>query len=234
MGVRPLNQFFCGCSVTFGVKLILFCNLLQNFFYIVTASSNIIFRHPTVGFNVALATQTFNAAFALFGMPFIFGGILGVWYGMETHLKMYLYYTIVSFSVDMMLLVSHLILNDVCNMLPAALKASGEAFACGFARVGAIIFIVAVVIIESYCIFTIWSLCEDFKAGGCGGKLPALLGDAEAIRKKRITAKDYHDGLYPIQSAPKSYGSTANAMFGGSTKIFHGHFHETAFPPKVV
>lgn len=233
MAIRPLNQFFCGCSVTFGVKVILYCNLVQNLFYITSAFSNIVLRHPSFGFNVALATQTFNAAFALFGVPFIIGGIMGVMYRLETHLKLYLYYTIASFAIDMGLIVTRFIMTDICTQLPDVLKQAGEAASCGFARIGLIFFIISVVVIEAYCIFTIWSLCEDFKAGGCGGKLPDLLGDAAAIKKKRMTAKDYHEGLYPIKSGGSGklqYGTS----FGGSSKIFHGKFHETSFPPKEI
>merc|ERR1719230_2276963 len=120
--VRPLNQFCCGCSLTFGVKLILACNLVQNVFYIATATSNIIFRVPTFGFGVNLATQTFNAAFCLLGLPFIFCAIWGVTHRLESHVRLYLFYQCISFALDMAYVVVFLVLQDACTALPTVLK----------------------------------------------------------------------------------------------------------------
>lgn len=238
MPLRPLNQFFCGCSVTFGVKLILYCNLLANLFYILIAYSNIVLRHPTFGFNVALSTQIFNAAFSLFGLPFIFGGILGAIYRLETHIRLYLYYLMISFAIDLLHFGMLLLVGDVCDQLPSAFKQSGEAFACGFARISSIVFLVFLSVIETYCIYTVWSFAQDLKAGGCGGKLPDLLASAGDLKKARMRTKDYSESLYPINSGSgKMFGYGAGdkgPMLGGSSKFFNGHYHDTSFPPKMV
>jgi len=188
-------------------------------------------------FNIALASQTWNAAFALMGLPFIFGGIFGVMYRLEVNMRLYLYYTGISFLIDMGHLILHLVLHDACTMLPSIFQQQGEAFACGFARISAIIFIVAASVLEGYCVYTIWSFCQDLKAGGTGGRLPDLLACAGQVKRARMQHKDYHSGLYPISTghAAGIYGSGGTgASIGGGKKLFGGHFHETAYPPKLV
>lgn len=236
--VRPLNQFCCGCSLTFGVKLVLALNLIQNVFYIATATSNIIFRIPTFGFNINLATQTFNAAFCLLGLPFIFAAIWGVMYRLETHVRLYLYYSVLSFILDMGYIMIYLVIQDQCTMLPSVLKKHGSAFACGFTRILSIGFIIAVTVIQLYFIFTVWSFCEDLKAGGSGAGLPELLVGADDAKRKRKHHSAYHDGLFGgHQQAggafPIQYGAVSTPGIGGSTRIFNGGYHETQYPPRM-
>lgn len=237
--VRPLNQFCCGCTLTFGVKLILALNLFQNIFYIATTTSNVIFRVPTIGFGVNLATQTFNAAFCLLGLPFIFAAFWGVIHRLETHIKLYLFYTVVSFVLDMAYVLVFLVVQDSCTALPSVLKKHGAAFACGFTRIFTIFFIVMVTVIQLYFMFTIWSLCEDLKVGGSGIGFPELLAGAGHQRNKRKHTSAYHDGLFGVGSTaggpfPIAYGSIATPGIGGSQHIFNGNFHETTYPPKVM
>jgi len=192
-------------------------------------------------FNISLPKQTFNAAYALFGIPFIIGGIMGVMYRLETHTRLYLYYAIITFFLDMFLVISNLLLNDVCTMLPPVLQRSGEAFACGAARIGSIVIIAAVSVVEGYFCYVIWSLCQDQKAGGCGGKLPDLLATAEQRKNKRKMDSDYHNNLYAMQAAASGiipgYGTSGHnrqpKLVGGSHGIFHGKFHDCQYPPKL-
>lgn len=233
--VRPLNQFCCGCSLSFGVKVILFLNLVQNIFYIATATSNIIFKIPTFGFNINLATQTFNAAFCLLGLPFIFAAVWGVTYRLETHMRLYFYYTIISFFLDMGYILIYLVIQDQCTLLPSVLKKHGSAFACGFTRILSIGFITLVTIIQVYFIFTIWSFCEDLKAGGSGAGLPDLLVGAEDVKRRRKFTSNYHDGLHASggNSFPLAYGAIQTPGIGGNTRIFNGGYHETQYPPRM-
>lgn len=235
--VRPLNQFCCGCSLSFGVKFVLALNLIQNLFYIATSTSNIILRIPTFGFNVNLATQTFNAAFCLLGVPFILAAIFGVMYRQETHVRLYLYYIILSFLLDMAYVIVYLVVQDSCAMLPSVLKKHGSAFACGFTRIFSFGFIIMVTSIQIYFIFTVWSLCEDLKAGGSGAGLPELLIGAEDSKRRKRKGGSYADGLFGTGSAndgpfPINYGSVATPGIGGSSRIFNGKHHEIEYPPR--
>mmetsp|Transcript_60861 Transcript_60861/g.157918 ORF Transcript_60861/g.157918 Transcript_60861/m.157918 type:complete len:237 (+) Transcript_60861:157-867(+) len=231
--VRPMNQFCCGCSLSFGVMLILVFNLIINLFYVYTAFSNIILRIPTFGFNASPSTQTFNAALCLLGFPFIFSGIWGVIYRSENFLKLYFYYLLFAFALDISFLVSFYALNDVCSMMPSFLTRHGAAFACGFMRISSTLFVIQVVIVELYCIFTVWSLCEDWATGCSGQGFPELLRDRgePAMGKRRLAGGAYHrDELVGPSSV--GYGSFQGApALNSSEKIFRGKYHETSFPP---
>eukprot|EP00747_Dinoflagellata_sp_TGD_P166149 gnl/TRDRNA2_/TRDRNA2_188475_c0_seq1.p1 gnl/TRDRNA2_/TRDRNA2_188475_c0~~gnl/TRDRNA2_/TRDRNA2_188475_c0_seq1.p1 ORF type:complete len:240 (+),score=43.29 gnl/TRDRNA2_/TRDRNA2_188475_c0_seq1:86-805(+) len=230
--VRPLNQFCCGCSLTFGVKIIVVLNLIQNIFYLATTTSNIIFKIPTFGFNVSLAMQTFNAAFCLLGLPFIAAAIWGVLYRQESHLRLYFIYLIVSFIMDMVYIITFLIMQDPCSSIPTVLRKHGSAFACGFLRIGSLGFILGVSIIELYFLFTVWSLCEDFKAGGSGAGFPELLGSGGENRGRvRYANKRPDIGNMFAQHFNTNYGAFEAPGYGGGRRIFGGPYHETSFPP---
>lgn len=231
--VRPMNQFCCGCSLTFGVTIILVLNLFQNLFYIYTAFSNIILRIPTFGFNAPLTTQTCNAAFCLFGLPFIFAGFWGVVYRSENFLKMYFWYMLLSFSVDVIFLAAFFLIHDVCSLMPSFLTRHGAAFACGFMRVSSTLFVLQVVITQLYFIFTVWSLCEDWSMGCAGQGFPELLRDrGEPALGKRRLPSSRPVGAEMLGHTSVGYGSFQGApVLNSSERIFRGKYHETSFPP---
>lgn len=234
--MRPASQFCCGCPLTFGANFILVLNLVQNVFYIVTATSNVILKIPTIGFATSLTAQTFTAAFCLLGLPFIFSGFWGVWCRLENHIRMYLYYMFISFGLDMTSLLQALLLEDVCDSMPTILQKHGSAFACGAMRIGAVVLVIQVVCIQAYAIYIVWSLCEDLKAGGGGTGFPDLLkGASDRNDRKRYNwpyGEDFFAG--PVQGGPAGfpvgYGAFATQGMGGSTRIY-GDYHETSYPP---
>lgn len=232
-----MNQFCCGCNLTFGVKLILLLNLCQNLFYIATATSNIILRIPSFGFNTNLATQTFNAAFCLLGLPFIFAAAWGVIHKLESHVRLYLVYMTLSFALDMVYIGVFIGYEDSCASLPTVLQRHGSAFACGFMRIVSLGGVLLLTVVEMYFIFTVWSLCEDLKAGGGGQGLPELLlGRTKdthhryAAKSDVLEASQYRSGG-PGGGFPIAYGAVATPGIGNNQRIFNGHYHETNFPP---
>mmetsp|Transcript_38031 Transcript_38031/g.104616 ORF Transcript_38031/g.104616 Transcript_38031/m.104616 type:complete len:237 (-) Transcript_38031:79-789(-) len=231
--VRPSTQFCCGCSLRAGATLIIGFNLVQNVFYIATATSNIILKIPTFGFDTSLTEQTLNAAFCLLGLPFIAGAIWGVMYNLEPNLRLYFAYQIASFLLYMCYLAVSLLSSDLCGFMPMVLEQHGNAFACGFMRIGALAFTSMVTVVQLYCIFTIWSLCEDMKA--CGAGFPDLMkGAQEAVAKRRYAAPQYEGfGGYGADAGafPVAYGSVKSPGIGGATRILGGTYHETTYPP---
>merc|ERR550514_1760709 len=127
--IRPMNQFCCGCTLTFGVKLILILNLMHNVFYIVVATCNVLLQIPFlngIGSGVNLATQTFNAGFCLAGLPFIFAAWWGVIHRLEPHMRLYLTYVLFTFAMDLTYVLAY-VLQDPCESLPRVLEQHGEA-----------------------------------------------------------------------------------------------------------
>lgn len=238
MNCRPVNQFCCGCSLQFGVRLILLAHLLMSLFYIATAVSNIIMQVPTFGYSVNLATQTFNSAFALIGLPLIAAAWYGVSYRLEQNVRLYLWYMLISFIIDLGYTVVFLVIQDSCGMLPTVLRRHGAAFACGFTRILTFMFITLLTIIQGYFMYVVWSFAEDIRAGGAGCGFPELL-QAAAESKHRHKSGAYHDGLFGTGFVsdngpfPVHYGSINSHGVGGGSRIFGGSFHDTNFPPRL-
>mmetsp|Transcript_105645 Transcript_105645/g.340714 ORF Transcript_105645/g.340714 Transcript_105645/m.340714 type:complete len:238 (+) Transcript_105645:118-831(+) len=232
--VRPMSMFCCGCSLTFGVVLVIIFNILQNMFYIVSAVSNIILKIPTFGVHGGLTMQTFNGAWCMLGLPFIIVGILGVMYRLENHVQLYFWYLLVSVLMDLGFLIFNLVSKDVCDDMPFLLEQHGSAFACGTMRILSLFVVVLVVVMESYFVFTVYSLVEDLKAGGSGAGLPELLRGAHEAHKAKHFHTHYGDSLFgqPVAPGyPRHYGTTPHPGLHSSQGIGPGDYHETAYPP---
>lgn len=234
--VRPMSSFCCGCPLSFGVALVIALNFVQSLFYIVTATMNVILRVPTIGAGAGLVSQTFNAAWCLLGMPFIFAAIWGLIYRQESNVRLYLYYMMVSFGLDISYIIAYFATTDQCGNMPDALKQHGTAFACGFTRLMGLVFIMSMLIIVCYFIFTVWSYCEDLKAGGGGVGFPALLEAAGEMRIKRRQAYggamfgDTYGGYGKADGM--GFGNYQPPGLGSQQPIFDGGFHETQYPPE--
>jgi len=228
--VRPLNQFCCGCTLTFGAKLILLLNLVVNLWYIFTGVTNIILQIPTFGFSTNLTSQTFFSAFCLMGLPFIFSGAWGVYACLENHIRLYWFYQLFAFFVDVVYIIFSFFLTDVCSKIPSALSQHGSAFACGFMRMWSLCFVFLVLITELYFIFCIWSLCEDMKVGG------TTVGFTDLLRAKS-DGKWSHRTAYSetMVGAGREFGYPNYASFSspgvGNSRHIYGKYHETQFPP---
>lgn len=216
----------------------------MNVFYIATATANIILKVPTVGFGFDLTNQVCNAAFCLFGLPFICAALYGVSYRQESHIRLYLYYLCLSFVLDMIYVIVFVFIEDTCKSLPNSFQAQGAAFACGMTRLISLIAIFLMAIIQGYSIFAIWSMAEDIRATGAGVGLPELLENHKAKGGKgsgysgNSGSGTYSDGLFGTYgggsvggSVALNYGSLSAPTVGGGNGLFGGKHHEVNYPP---
>mmetsp|Transcript_43403 Transcript_43403/g.68734 ORF Transcript_43403/g.68734 Transcript_43403/m.68734 type:complete len:244 (+) Transcript_43403:82-813(+) len=239
MAVRPIASFCCGCPLAVGVWLIIICNTVQNIFYIYTATSNIILRIPTMGAQQGLVSQTWNAAWCLLGIPFIFAGIWGLWCKQESTLRLYLYYLVLSFILDITFCITFFSTTDICADMPVPLRQHGMAFACGFMRLLSLGFILGMIIVLTYFIFVVWSYCEDLKVGNQGAGFPQLLEAAGEYRIKRRQAMPATAfsmaGTYGGLGATNLQGMYNEFYTPGleneNARLFKGEFHEMQYPP---
>jgi len=213
------------------VAIVIFLNLVQNLFYITTATMNIILRVPTVGSSNGLISQTANASWCLLGMPFIFAAIWGVVYRQEANVRLYLLYLCVSFGLDVIYIIGFFLTTDVCHSIPEALMKHGAAFACGFMRLLGLSTVLLMLILVTYCIFTVWSYCEDLKAGGGGAGFPALLAGAGELRVKRRQAQyggaEFGQTFGGLGNGNfQSFGAYTSPGLGNQQQIFGGDYHE--------
>mmetsp|Transcript_51442 Transcript_51442/g.149443 ORF Transcript_51442/g.149443 Transcript_51442/m.149443 type:complete len:240 (+) Transcript_51442:98-817(+) len=233
--VRPINMFCCGCPLTFGVTVILIFNLIQNLFYVATSFCNIILKIPTFGVSGGPMTQTFNGAWSMLGLPFIIVGFWGVSSRLESHVRMYFGYLLVSLLVDFGFLASNFVFRDICDDVPLVLRKHGSAFACGFMRIVGALIVVLVVTIESYFVFTVWSLCEDLRAAPSGSALPDLLRNAREAKQHQNHHAYLGHTLYGAPVAPgypAGYGTLSTQGLGTTgTRIGFGNYQDSESPP---
>jgi hypothetical protein len=232
-----------------GVWIVILLNLIQNIFYIYTATSNIILRIPTMGAQQGLVSQTWNAAWCLLGIPFIFAGIWGVLCKQESTLRLYLYYLVASFLLDIVFCISFFLTTEICADMPVPLRQHGMAFACGFMRLLSLGFILGMITLLTYFIFVVWSFCEDLKIGNQGAGFPQLLESAGEYRIKRRQAAAFGHPASGMAMAG-TYGATGldnmQRMYDNfytpgleneNARLFAGPFqqtgryHEMQYPP---
>merc|ERR1719359_2111579 len=108
-----MNQFLCGCPIWFGVGLIILVNLVHNVFSIFCVTMNIIFKIPTFGANDPPASQVFNAAWCLVGIPFILSAVVGMITKQESNMRLYLFYLSTTFLLDLLLVAMWLANGDI-------------------------------------------------------------------------------------------------------------------------
>ena len=91
-------------------------------------------------------------------------------------------------------------------------------------------------LIHAYCIYVVWSMCEDIKTGGAGN-----LGDLLEAKKFNSNYLDTFlqggnrsVGGYPSTDAAVNYGSLAEVGMGESDPIFGGQYHETEYPARSL
>merc|ERR1719335_1490986 len=135
--------------------MILLGHSLSSFFFIYTCLFNIVLERPTYGYNVTLYTQTFNCAWGLATIPFIAAGISGVRNHVEIHLRVYMYWLMLTTGFDIVLTGIYLS-KTLCVKLPKFLANEGGAFACGTMRIFGIVFLVMIFSFALYAIFVIW------------------------------------------------------------------------------
>ncbi|CAK9066712.1 cAMP-dependent protein kinase type I-alpha regulatory subunit, partial [Durusdinium trenchii] len=161
--LKPLTQVCCGCSLSFGVALILLAYLARSIYVLVVTTGEVVFQEERFESSSSLELQTFHAFTALLGLPFIVSGFYALYAHCDSYLRPFMYFMIVSFVVGALEMVLPLWMNGACAFVPEGLKQTGAAGACGFLRVLFVVFFGQLAAIEAYFIFAVWSLCEDMK-----------------------------------------------------------------------
>merc|ERR1719240_322928 len=80
------------------------------------------------------------------------------------------------------------VVKDSCARLPTAMTQGGAAFACGATRMLVYGLVVTLTIIQLYCIFAVWSLCEDFQMGCSDHVFMDLQADIENSKRRNKMA----------------------------------------------
>jgi len=224
--LRPTSQFgCCGCGfdLVTGVKLVLSSHLMLCFFCCAIAIGDIVLKVPSFGYVVSSAAEIYTAAWSLAGIPIIIVAIAGVNYRMEGNVRLYLYYLLATTLVDIGFFINILMTQDACTHLqPIVAAGGGRALACGIARSFSVVGFTIVVCVQLYCLYAVWSYCEDLAAGGSAAMIADLLYGrddafkARAMRGARMlsaTEEGYTGG---------AYGAGHDVAYGGYGGVY-GH-----------
>jgi len=242
-------MFCCGCSVRFGVGFILICHLAACIFYVASAISNLIFHAPFFSSSWSMQMQLLWTAFSLIGIPIIIMALWGAVARIEVNLRIYLLYLTCAFLFDLIGLVYLCLMEDPCNTVTTIVAAmqgdskhgtwTGQAFMCGAFRIASYLFVTAVVLSEVYCLYVVWSMCEDVHCGKNGPDLYDLIPTKDDIIEKVRRPQDGpYAGIVGFAHSrvpgpyPSAYGSLSTAGMPGQTSIFGGTEHEMNYPPR--
>lgn len=189
--------------------------------------------------------------FVMCGIPIIFAAMYGVVKRMDVAVRLYLLYLLATFVLDTVALMYLYLWRDSCDgpgtTMSKLISQVGKAFMCGFLRICSYLFVAVTISAEIYCLFIVWSLCEDVHEGAAGPGLWELIpGKEEAYLKKAYLKKNeegeregphadivglatsHLPGAYPSPNGP--YGAFEEIGFGGNS-IFGGRSHEMNYPP---
>lgn len=235
---RPAAQFCCGCSVKFGVIFILLLHLLECLWTTIVTALFIMGRSVTMmayALFSDIGAQTALACFALAGLPIIIAALWGVYHGVETCVRLYLYYLVAAFVFDALYLLHHFFFHDDCEVMQDNMMMNeGRAWACGWFRMLDIAYIVLMLAIPAYFVFIVFSYCEDMTEGGAGPDLSDLTLN---VKRRRQTAfgNDRYSTLNGMDKWYSSgYGAAESAgHLGGSHTILNGSYHDIEFPPET-
>jgi len=184
--------------------------------------------------------------FVMCGIPIIFAAMYGVVKRMDVAVRLYLLYLLATFVLDTVALMYLYLWRDSCDgpgtTMSKLISHAGKAFMCGFMRIGSYLFVAVVISAEVYCLFVVWSLCEDVHEGAAGPGLWELIpGKEGALKKNEGEREGPHadivglatsnlPGAYPSPNGP--YGAAEEIGFGRNS-IFGGRSHEMNYPPSV-
>lgn len=224
---------------------ILFFHLIACSLYMIITFCNIVLQFGAIGAftDWSPVWQFSMIGFHIVGVFTVLCAMWGVTRRIDVAVRVYLGYLLVTFALDTVALMYLFLWNDNCHVTSkmATTALVGQAFMCGFMRILSYLFVAAVICVEVYCLFIVWSFCEDVHEGVGGIGLWELLpGKEEAFQKKHEHTKGEREGPYAnivglayyanLPGAyPSPYGAFANSsscspIFGG------GRSHEMDYP----
>mmetsp|Transcript_52643 Transcript_52643/g.151784 ORF Transcript_52643/g.151784 Transcript_52643/m.151784 type:complete len:237 (+) Transcript_52643:128-838(+) len=233
----PLTMFCC-CSVPIGAGSIMLLHLAANLGYVVCACMNLIAHYPVLFSSWEAHVQLLFTTFCLAGTPIIALGLWGLVHRVEINIRLYLFYLVLCVVIDSGVLIRFFLLGDVCanasGFIELMTPSLGKAFMCGMMQILSYFIVAALIAVQAYCVWAVWSLREDVMQGMNGPELADLIPTKDAIVRK---LRHHQDGPlagiigFTRTSLPGPYGSIG--MEGGST-LFGGGAHETSYPPRTA
>jgi len=132
------------------------------------------------------------------GIPIIISAFYGVAKRIDASVWIYFIYLIICFVIDACALIYLFMWQDACHSTGTLIKILGEdfgkAFICGVTRIGAWTFVLVAISMEMYCLYIVWSFCEDVRRGTLIPTLWDLMNfsQVEQFMKKHALQRSEH------------------------------------------
>jgi len=245
---RPAAQFCCGCSVSFGVKLILVGHLIICVQNVLVNFCKIVLQMPQLGYPSQNYRQdVILMGFTLAGIPIIAMALWAVIHRIEAPVRLYLGYMVATCLLDMYWVTEAVF--QPCSNMPQMMKQQGQAFTCGVLEGASVAIIFMSFAIQFYLVYIVFSHCEDLAEGGAGYTLEDLHHSTGHLATTRYRKKQ-SDAAYLAAGAPGYFEDADGVLdhcaagystfhghssdgLGGSFPIF-GRFHELDYPPQGI
>jgi len=178
--MAPLTSFCCGCQLSVGAAIVLACHLAECIIFIACACLDLIALQPTLLSGWSAPSQLVYTGFCMVGIPIILVGLYGVATRTEANVRAYFYYYTLCFAINSLMMIYWCLFENLCD--PAGGLSNmfmrdfgGEAFLCGTLSIAKYAGTAVVVAIEVYCLWILYSLCEDVHKGLNGPELSGLI-----------------------------------------------------------
>lgn len=229
----PASQFCCGCSVTFGVKTVLFLNLAMNLFLLTKCTLHVMFGWHSMAMS-NYPTEMAIMAFCLAGLPIIIMAFSGVCHRNEAQVRMYLYYMWLVIGGLTALILWEFVFTGACTNLSGVMHGEGKAFVCGAERWGSIFIVVVSLSIFGYFQHVVYSHCEDLTECGGGPELGDLAKNKDYYSSK---IHQWNSAYASIEGMVENGDSgtifQVTDGVGGGYAIFGGRYHDMSYPPRA-
>jgi len=222
-------QCCCGCSLELGVKFALCFHLALNVFFSVMGIANLIFRDSSYGYSPSLGQEAVITMFAFAGLPLIAIAFWGVFWRNEAYIRIYWYYMLLYFVMDMFFVFKDWVASGVCTSMPDIFTVYGTAAACGITRLADSGAIIVTASFQLYLIFIVFSYCYYLAIEG-HAELADLAWDWRKFRIQlpgfQVRLPDLHNldlsvvtcGLAEI--GPESCNAVVGTCFGDCFRIY--------------
>lgn len=193
--LSPARNFCCCIPLAAGVKIILYYHLIHNVFCCALAIGNVVLKLNTYPYVSSQLLQVFTAGWCLAGIPIIVIALWGVSYRLDMNIRLYLYYMVISFIVDIAFIIGVFIVEDVCVHLSLSeyVLSGGKAFSCGVAQAFSVAIAVILIVVLLYMIYIVWSFCYEISSGGTVSTIEALMYGRDEMN---IVGRDTQEGNF--------------------------------------
>jgi len=192
MPLKPASMFACGCSLATGVKVILAFHLVACMLYLSATFCDMVLQMKSFGMMTSWSPlwQFSMIAFNMCGVPVILAAMYGISRHIDVAIRFYLGYLLIAFVINTVALIYMFILQGSDCTAPgnvgnAMVGEFGLAFMCGFLRILAYFFVSTVITMEVYCLYIVWSLCENISEASGPGIWSLLESKEHAFEKEK-------------------------------------------------